>query len=164
MTNNHIPIFKSELKSDFKKNQASPVKNHQRNTLKKNRKLRSDKCHDIKFPVTTTEQIRLKSQCKHSNYYYRKKYGYDKKLTQTHFNTLLLRYSLENEHRIIWDRPYQDTKKYMHTKPIEREYEMIGGPYGYSTRMATSDRRVVYCLVISALEVLEREGNYNALL
>lgn len=160
MGGNHIPLFKT---SNIKK-AAVTAQNKPTPISKKIRKPRSDKCHDIKFPVTITEQIRFKTQCKHADYYYRKKYGYDKKLTQTHFNTLLLRYSLDNEHKVKWDRSYRDSKSYMHTKPIEGEYERIGGPYGYSTRKVMSDRKVVYHLVISALEVLEREGNYHDLL
>lgn len=160
MGENHIPLFKSN--NSKKVNRA--VKQNSTPTTSKNRKTRSDKCHDVKFPVTKEEQMRLRTQCKHVDYFYRKKHGYDKKLTQTHFNTLLLRFSLNNEHIIKWDRLYRDSKTYMHTKPIEREYERIGGPYGYSTRKGMSDRKVVYHLVISALEVLEREGNYHGLL
>ncbi|WP_162985731.1 hypothetical protein [Virgibacillus halodenitrificans] len=154
MRENRIPLFKTSVTD---KGVASP-------TIKKNRKTRSDKCHDVKFPVTKAEQIRLKTQCKQTDYFYKEKHGYDKKLSQTLFNTLLLKYSIHNKNKINWDRSYSDSKTYMHTKLIEREYERIGGPYGYSTRRAMSDRKVVYYLVISALELLEKEGAYRDLL
>ncbi|MEX3623636.1 hypothetical protein [Viridibacillus arvi] len=122
------------------------------------RKVRSDKCRDIKFPVTKEEQIRLKSACKLADYRYKQLRGNIQKLTQTRFNTLLLKYALNNERIINWNRSYVDSKVYMHTKPNEEEYKTIGGPYGISITRAISDRKSVYCLVISALEIFEQKG------
>jgi hypothetical protein len=156
---NHIPLFRKTQTKNL--NPTVPSKSSP--STQKKKKPRSDKCHDIKFPVTHEERIRLKTSCKQADYFYKRKYGFNQKLSQTHFNTLLLRYSLRNEHIIKWDKPYRDSKYYMHTKPLEIEYEQIGGPFGYSTRKAMSDRKVVYYLVISALEVMEREGKYEFL-
>jgi len=65
---------------------------------------------------------------------------------------------------VDWNKPYQDTKRYMHTQPLETDYQEIGGPFGLSTQKQLSDRRVVYYLVISALDWLRKEGDYEKIL
>ena len=52
----------------------------------------------------------------------------------------------------------------MHTQPLETDYREIGGPYGLSIQKQLSDRKVVYYLVISALDWLRREGDYDKIL
>ncbi|MCM3390636.1 hypothetical protein LG296_20175 (plasmid) [Ureibacillus chungkukjangi] len=163
MARNHIPLIRSWDNNVNNKLEA-PQSNANNSHNIRRRQIRSDKCRDIKFPVNQNEQVRLKSACKQTDTYYKKIYGYEEKLTQTHFNTLLLKYALKNIHEINWSRSYKDTKVYMHVKPLERDYEQLGGPYGLSTKQAISDRKLVYILVISILELLERKGDYQIVL
>lgn len=158
----HIPAPEIEYKG--KDNMLSKDASNIKKASIRKRSVRFDKCKDIKFPVSKNEQIRLKSVCKKADVFYKGIYGYDKKLTQTHFNTLLLQYALKNEIVVNWDRPYKDSKVYMHTKPTEKEYELIGGPNGLSIKKAVSDRKLVYYLVISVLELLESEEEYNGII
>lgn len=161
MSEYHIPFFESN-NNNQKSNFAN--KNTNNSPAIRQRRIRSDKCRDIKFPITKNEQVRLKIACKEADILYKKLYGYDGKLTQTHFNTLLLKYALQHIQEINWHKSYKDTKLYMHTKPTERDYEWIGGPRGLSTKHAISDRKLVYLLVISILELLERKGDFNSVL
>lgn len=162
MNENHIPFF--QIKPNGENNKLPINTSNIREDSIRRRQIRSDKCRDIKFPVSKLEQIRFKSACKQADFFYKKIHGYDQKLTQTHFNTLLLKYALRNQHEVGWERPYKDSKVYMHTKPTEKEYELIGGPHGLSTRKAISDRKLIYCLVISVLEYLEHKGEYKSVI
>lgn len=126
------------------------------------RKTRSDKRHNVKFPITPTEHQLLKMTFKQASESLANKSN--KKLTQTHFNTLLLKFALSHLEVVDWNKPYKDTKRYMHSQPLETDYREIGGPYGLSTQKQMSDRKVVYYLVISALHWLRREGNYEKIL
>lgn len=164
MSTNHIP-FRSAKPNSF--HHQPIINNSSSGTItpprtKKNRQTRSDKCHDVKFPVTTEEKVRLKIALKQSSHIYQRFHDPDQKLTQTNFNTALLRYSLraikKDTHFVLWDRLYADSPSYMHTKPKEFEYDDIGGTYGLATLKGLSDRKTVYCLVISALESLEKGG------
>lgn len=164
----HIPFrsVKQESKSHQIKNNV-PFKQTKQSA--NHRKTRSDKCHDIKFPITLEEKVRLKIAFKQANIIYKQLFGFDKKITQTSFNTALLRYSLHvlryNQNFVSWDRQYSDSPFYMHTKPKEYEYNDIGGTYGLSTRKGLSDRKTVYCLVLSALEKIEKgDGKYEDVL
>lgn len=161
LNGDHIPLFRNKKIVQATDSLNVTVKNA---AAMRKRRIRSDKCRDIKFPVTKDEQIRFKSACKQADIFYKRNNGYDEKLTQTYFNTLLLRYALQHIEEIDWNRPYKDTKIYLHTKPTEREYEQIGGVYGLSTRQAISDRKLVYLLVISVLEKLERREDYSIVL
>ncbi|WP_445491467.1 hypothetical protein [Niallia sp. 03133] len=121
------------------------------------RKISSDKTHNIKFPVNKIEQMKLKSLCKQVNRIHadvRKD-----PITQTKFNTAILRFGLLHLEIISWDKPYSDTKQYMHTNILESEYEEIGGPHGLSVRKNGSDRKIVYYIISSVLTWLEGEGN-----
>lgn len=164
MCGNHIPLFQSK---DHKKNN-NLVKAHteeQEISPVRKRQIRSDKCKDIKFPISKNEQIRMKIACKKTAILYKKIHGPDEKLTQTHFNTLLLRYGLKQTNEIDWNRPYIDTKIYMHAKPTEKEYEStLGGTQGIGTLKALSDRKLLYLIVIAALEILERKEDYHNVL
>lgn len=126
------------------------------------RKTRSDKRHNVKFPITPTEHQLLKMTFKQASESLANKSN--KELTQTHFNTILLKFALSHLEVVDWNKPYKDTKRYMHTQPLETDYREIGGPYGLSTQKQMSDRKVVYYLVISALHWLRREGNYEKIL
>lgn len=126
------------------------------------RKTRSDKRHNVKFPISPTEHQLLKMTFKQASESLANKGN--KELTQTHFNTILLKFALSHLEVVDWNKPYKDTKRYMHTQPLETDYREIGGPYGLSTQKQMSDRKVVYYLVISALHWLRREGNYEKIL
>ena len=126
MSGDHIPFF--QVKEINQNNNVSKDINQKYDDSSiRRRKIRSDKCHSIKFPVTENEQIRMKVACKKADKVYKKIYGYDQKLTQTLFNTLLLQYALKNLDKVNWERNYKDTKLYLHTKPTEKVYELIGG-------------------------------------
>ncbi len=73
----------------------------------------------------------------------------------TKFNTLLLRYGLNNEQILIWTQEYSDSKVYMHTKLLETEYTEIGGPYGLAVQKNISERKVVFFIIMSVLEWLD---------
>lgn len=162
MTQRHIP-FNKQISIPDVKNEHDSNKTISKQSSQV-RLPRSDKCHDIKFPVQLAELVRFKQACKQADIIYKRHKGFGQKLSQTKFNTLLLRYSLNNPHKIKWDRPYSGSKHFLTTKPLEREYLDIGGPYGFSTTIAMSDRRVVYCLVLSALEAVERGVSYESIL
>lgn len=123
---------------------------------KKPRKIRSDKCHDIKFPVTNQQLAYFKMLYKQSKPYYKQKRGKD--LSQTKFNTLLLMYALERMINVNWNAEYEDTKRYLHVKPVEHYYEQIGGSHGLSTQKGLSDRKTTYYVMISALEEVRKGG------
>lgn len=126
------------------------------------RKTRSDKRHNVKFPITPTEHQLLRMAFKQASETVE---NHNKKeLTQTLFNTYLLKFALSHLEVVDWNRPYKDTKRYMHTQPLKTDYREIGGPYGLSTQKQLSDRKVVYYLVISALHWLRREGSYEKIL
>lgn len=163
MSGNHIPLFPLKQNSQDNKVLGNTFED-KTNSEVRTRQVRSDKCRDIKFPVSKYEQVRLKTACKQADLIYKKIHGYDQKLSQTSFNTLMLNYALKHMDSLKWERPYKDTKKYMHTKPTESEYLLIGGINGLSTKEGISDRKLVYCLVITILEILEREGEYGIVL
>ncbi|RKJ75254.1 hypothetical protein D7X33_17765 [Butyricicoccus sp. 1XD8-22] len=147
--------------SDLQPNQQN-VKKEPEKKPKTPRKTRSDKRHNIKFPINTEEHQLLKMYFKQASESYKRKY--QNELTQTMFNTYLLNFALTHLHIVNWTKPYKDTKRYMHTQPLETEYREIGGPYGLSTQKQLSDRKVVYYLVISSLNWLRREGDYDKIL
>jgi hypothetical protein len=124
----------------------------------KPRKTRSDKRHNVKFPVNQAEHMQLKTACKQVSVWY--KVHKKKELTQTAFNTYLLNFALDHIEIVNWNKPYKDSKRYMHTQALESDYQRIGGPYGLAIEKGLSERRVVYYLVISALEWLRRKENY----
>lgn len=126
------------------------------------RKIRSDKKHAVKFPITEHQNTRIKSLCSLTN---RKLKAEGKQtITQTQFNTFLLEFGLNNQHLIDYSIEYKDNKRYLHTKLNEIKYEEIGGPYGLSNRYNLSNRKIVYFIVISILYYLERGGEIEQIL
>jgi hypothetical protein len=118
----------------------------------KQRKTRFDKTHDIKIPLSELEKQRLMAFYKQ----YKAK-GMTSSLTV--FNTQLLRFMLRNSDLIDWDLPYKDTKRYVHVKPNQIEYNLIGGADGYSIRKGIfSERKCTYLIIASGLRYLERGG------
>jgi len=153
------PLFNdSEI---TKVNQSSSPR--QKKTTEKVRATRSDKTHNVKFPVSSTVQIKLKSFCKQAKRIRQLKGKED--ITQTKFNTLLLQFGLAHKEILDWNHEYKDTKTYMHTNILEIEYEReIGGPHGLAIQKNTSERKVVYHVILSVLCWLERGGNIEKIL
>lgn len=126
---------------------------------KNGRAVRSDKTHSIKFPVTPVSQMKLRSHLRQAKRLYP-----HKNLTQTTFNTLLLRYGMNHPEIIKWNQPYRDTKVYMHTKILKKEYEIYFGPHGFSVQKNMSDRKAVHHIILSVLSWLERGGTYEEII
>jgi hypothetical protein len=127
------------------------------------RAARKDTQKNVKFPISPVMQIKLRSYCKQAGRIFVQQ-GKEP-ITQTKFNTALLRYGLNNPDIIQWDFEYQDTKTYMHTQLLKVEYENeIGGPYGLAVRKSLSDRKVVYQVIHSVLNWLERSGALEKIL
>lgn len=123
---------------------------------------RSDKTKNCKFPVDSEFHIKLRTWSKQAAVPYQKKYN--KPLSQTKFNTLLLRYLLKNQHLVDWNIPYKDSKRYMHTNLLKREYIDLGGPYGIAIEKGYSERKTVYIIMKAALKWLEKGGDINEIL
>jgi hypothetical protein len=129
------------------------------------RKKRADATRNIKFPVDQVYHMKLRTLFKQALAVQKRRGDAEHNLiTQTKFNTLLLRYGLGHQNLITWNNPYKDTKKYFHTYILETEYPQIGGPYGLSILKQVSDRQVVYHIVTSIVDWLERSGNYDEIL
>lgn len=130
---------------------------------KTDRKVRSDKTHNLKFPVSSIEKMKLQSLCK------KVQRGFEGQRTapirQTKLNTLLLLYGISNQHLISWDWSYKDSKCYMHTNPLETIYEReIGGPFGLAIQKGLSERKTAYMIIMSVIKWLEGEGNIEKIL
>lgn len=149
------PLFSDTEK--ILKNEQS--KNNRVLNVKTSHTVRKDKTHNIKFPVSPVTQIKLKSCFRQAKRLYP-----NKNLTQTKFNTLLLRYGMNHPEIIKWNFPYRDTKVYMHTKILKKEYDLYFGPHGFPVQKNMSDRKVVYHIVLSVLSWLEREGRYEEII
>jgi hypothetical protein len=129
----------------------------------KPRAIRKDKTHNIKFPVSPMDQMKLRSYCqqaKRINKLQRKE-----PITQTKFNTLILSYGLKHKEILSWTQDYNDSKKYMHTNILETEYDIeIGGPFGLAIQKNLSDRKVVFHIIHSVLQWLEGGGNIEKII
>ena len=144
------PLFKQQ--KIIKETSSTPKKNSNQ------RKIRCDKTHNIKFPVTDTERIKLRSLCQQVKRDFIKQGK--KGIEQTKFNTLLLEYGLDNQHLIRWDWEYSDSKHYMHTNILQTQYEQeIGGPHGLSIRKGLTDRKVAYMVIMSVLQWVQGDGD-----
>ncbi|KZE67998.1 hypothetical protein AWM68_17660 [Fictibacillus phosphorivorans] len=151
------PLFNDQpIKRDKPNEPAKKTK------VSKARATRIDKKHNIKFPVSAINQMKLKSYCKQVGRIYRSQ-GKEP-LSQTKFNTLLLRFGLKYEDLIQWEGQYTDTKVYMHTNLLEHEYSDIGGPFGFAIEKNLSERKVVYFIIHSVLNWLEGEGSLDKIL
>jgi hypothetical protein len=147
------PLFGEQKIIKKEKSLPSPT-----STTKKIRATRSDKKHNVKFPVSSINQMKLKSLLRQA-----KRIKGD--ITQTELNTRLLKYGLAHKDLLKWDFEYQDTKVYMHTNLLEIEYEReIGGPHGLTIQKNLSDRKVVYHIILSVLQWLERGGSIEKVL
>lgn len=126
------------------------------------RQMRSDKCHNIKFPVSPVTQMKLRTYCKQLKERYQTKDGKD--ISQTAFNTSLLRFGLRHMEILEWDMDYVDPKVYMHTMLKEKEYQEIGGPYGLAIQKQISERKVVYYIMTSVIRWIEKGGSLEKIL
>lgn len=121
------------------------------------RKVRSDKGHDVKFPVSDELKFRFKTLLKQFLFHHP-----TISMTQTKFNTHLLRYSLQNKKIINWHLNYVDQHKYFfHTKLPEGEFNYIGGLYGLADQKGLSYRQTVFFMVVSSLIYFERKDDFN---
>ncbi len=120
------------------------------------RATRSDKQHNIKFPVSPLTRMKLRTLCKSVERSYQQESG--KTMSQTVFNTSLLRYGLRHPALLEWNTEYIETKTYMHVMVPKTLYQEIGGPYGLAIRHGLSERKVVFHIIHSILIHLER-GN-----
>ncbi|MEY8742033.1 hypothetical protein AB9M62_21395 [Bacillales bacterium AN1005] len=151
------PLFKEQrIINDHQKPKMISDTNQKVN--EKFRKTRIDKTHKLKFPVTSTERMKLQSLCKQIQRSLKAK-GLEP-IQQTKLNTLLLQYGLNNHQIITWDWPYQDSKHYMHTNLLETVFEReIGGPFGLAIRKGLSERKTAYMVIMSVLKWLEGGGD-----
>lgn len=140
----------------------SPAPNQSKKISKSVRAVRLDKCKNIKFPVNPTVQMKLKSYRAEAARIY--KAQRKDPLSQTKFNTALLRFGLKHEHILSWEHQYKDTKVYMHTNILETEYIEIGGPHGLAIRKNLSERKVVYQVMLSVIKWLEGGGTIEKIL
>ncbi|TYS60718.1 hypothetical protein FZD47_21150 [Bacillus infantis] len=155
------PLFKNT--EITKKDTKGPIKDRSKEQLSQPaRAVRKDKTHNIKFPLTSVQQMKLRSYCKQAARIYKNKRI--EPLSQTKFNNALLRFGLKNEELIHWDMPYRDSKIYMHSNITEIEYQDIGGPFGLSVRKNLSDRKTVYFIILSVLGWLESGGDLEKIL
>ena len=118
----------------------NPIFNEKENTKKtqiNQRKTRSDKIHDMKFPVTDKQKIILRKKAKLDD------------VSVTKNNTQLLKNALKYPINYIPDYPYQDTKQYMHVKPTELEYTIISN---LAIEWGISERKALYRLMCFILE------------
>jgi hypothetical protein len=130
--------------------------------IKKKRQPRSDKCHNIKFPVTPIMQMKLRTHCKQMERFLPSKGGHP--ITQTAFNTTLLQFGLSHIDIVEWVQDYKDTKTYMHTMLKENSYKVIGGPYGLAIQKQLSERKVVFIIMASVLHWIEKGGSLDEIL
>lgn len=128
----------------------------------KKRHVRSDKCHNIKFPVTPIMQMKLRTYCKQINILSRIPNG--QVLSQTLFNTTLLRFGLSRIELIDWNLTYEDTKTYMHTMLKEPYYQRIGGPYGIAIQKQLSERKAAFMIIGSVLCWIEKGGSLEEII
>ncbi len=162
MMDNLNPIFQ-QIKENHPQVKASKSKKPISNPgINKVRAVRSDKQHNAKFPVEEVLQQQLRSLCKQVAPLYKR--IYNKPLTQTKFNTLLLRYVLNNEQIIDWDIEYKNSKQYMHTNLLESEYSLIGGSNGLAIEKGYSERKTVYIMIQAGVRWFERGGSFEELL
>ncbi|WP_066297403.1 hypothetical protein [Bacillus sp. FJAT-29937] len=152
--NNINPLF-AEL------NQYTPEKIKVQRPVKV-RAERRDKQHNVKFPVDHLFHMKLRTLCKQLEPLYKQKY--QKPLSQTKFNTLLLRYVLNHKEMVDWDLEYVDSKRYMHTNLLKLEYREIGGSYGIAIRKGYSDRKTVYLMMRAGLAWVERGGDIEKII
>jgi len=101
------------------------------------RKTRSDKTEDIKFPVTPEQREQLRRAA------IRRNLGNK----QTKYNTMLLRAALQEPEKAA-PVEYRDSGQYMHVKPQQIDHERI---QELALKWGLSKRQTVHRLMINAL-------------
>jgi len=150
------PLFKEQKM--INEQQKPQLINNTEEKKRKNRKIRIDKTHKLKFPVTNIEKMKLQSLCKQVQRNLKAR-GFDP-IQQTKLNTLLLQFGLKNQTILTWEWPYQDSKQYMHTNLLEIDFEReIGGPYGLAIQKGLSERKTTYMIIMSVLKWIEGGGS-----
>lgn len=158
MFENLNPIFSNKQHQKGEKDlSVQPIPTIKKST---SRSPRSDKLHQIKFPVSTSHVIAFKTSIKRFLMHYP-----EIKLTQTKYNTLLLQYALDNPSIVNWNQDYIGTSdKHMTTKLKIARYNEIGGINGISVEKGISERKAAYMMTLSALyDIEKREGYYEIL-
>ncbi|MCQ6281813.1 hypothetical protein [Bacillus sp. EB600] len=107
-------------------------------------------------------QIKLRTYCKQIKRFYQNQDG--QALSQTAFNTALIRFGFHRIEIVNWDLEYEDTKIYMHTMLKENHYQTIGGPYGLVIQRQMSERKVVFFIMESVLNWIEKGGSLEEIL
>lgn len=123
------------------RNPASPGKPVNPKPIERSeRQVRSDKIHDLKFPVTPAERSEFRRQAKL------------KGMTETKFATALLLRAISlfrSAPLRFTDLPYTDTKQYLHCKPTEFQYDEI---FQISLAWNVSVRQAVHRLMITMIQ------------
>ncbi|OBZ15921.1 hypothetical protein A8L34_28150 [Bacillus sp. FJAT-27264] len=123
--NNLNPIFGQSSKPTEKKNS------------KPSRKVRSDKIHDVKFPVTPEERSWIRRQARM------------KQMTETDFATeLLYKAMAQASYKPVPNLTYRDTHQYIHCKPKMFIYDQV---FELSLKWNLSVRRTVHRLIINSI-------------
>ncbi|WP_214482955.1 hypothetical protein [Bacillus sp. SM2101] len=159
MFNELTPIFQ-EIDNHSKTN-SNPQNKMSPTQPSTKRKIRSDKGHNVKFPVSSELQRQFKTSRKRCLTLFPE---FRDKIKQTKYNTLLLSYALDHLDIVDWDLPYSDSLQYMHTQLPEYRYKEIGGLYGIADEHNLSSRKCVYMMVVSALKEIERTEAYYEIL
>lgn len=149
MFENLNPIFQMD---NSKNKSEKKIKNRQQ------RKTRNDKKHAVRIPVYGEVHFKFRHSYKLFKYHFP-----NMDITQTDYNTLLFRYALKHREIINWDMPYKGSEVYMTLKPLETEYEAIGGLNGLALVKGISERRAAYMATVSALLYIEKKtcGNMS---
>lgn len=126
-------INKSKLKPEAP---GDPPTNHQQ------RKPRSDKTHDIRICVNLNQKAHLRRLAKES------------KMAPTKYATKMLLSALSTC-RSLPEYDYQDTKIYVHVKPVQLDYEKV---FELAVANNVSEREAATRLV---MHILHQRGGFE---
>lgn len=130
-------IFNQPVPQSSKSVESSSIQQQQRTTKPAQlRKPRSDKLHDIKFPVTIQQRESLRVIAKQMGE------------RETTANSILLHKALSH----LPDIPlqdYQDTKRYMHVKLNATDYQRVSD---LAIKKDMSERKVVALIMWSLIK------------
>jgi len=119
----------------FKEHVSTSNPNLNTNAKPVPRKPRSDKTHDIRFPVTAELKTLIRRLAKAN------------KMKETQYTTKMLLAALSSC-QILPEYDYHDTKIYMHVKPTELHYEKV---FDLAVKHGISERKTVTQLIIYIL-------------
>jgi hypothetical protein len=125
-------------------------------TVKADRKMRFDKKHPMRFPVTKEEAVSFTRFYKIDKEYLQ---GHRENLTITDYLSMMLRFGLRNQELIDHDILYKDTGEYRTVKPNQVEHDMIASPNGLALQWEIIyERRALHRIMISVLHYRQRGG------